>query len=194
MKTLSQLQMLSLLAMLCACLVMPLHADEKVMDLDQLEVKAELRYVTGQSQPFTGKAVTYFADGMQKLQISFHEGFKHGKEIAWYEGGQLRYVVRYLNGKPQSVGSSWYARPMKNKGAVSALIFCDEDDMGIGFCDQTKEAVSTLISCDQDDMRIGFCDQTKVAVSALISCDEDDIKIGFCDPGLQESSHIEFTP
>ena len=144
MKTLSQLQILSLLAMLCGCLVMPLHADEKVMDLDQLQVKAELRYVPGQSQPFTGNAVSYFADGMQKFQISFNEGFKHGKEIAWYEDGQLRYVVCYLNGEPQSVGSPWYARTSQTTVAVSALSFCDEEDMKIGFCDPGLQESSRI--------------------------------------------------
>jgi len=123
---------------------MPLHAEEKVMDLDQLEVKAELRYVPGQPQPFTGSAVSYFADGMQKLQASFRDGIKHGKEIAWYEDGQLRYVVRYLNGEPQSVGSTWYARTSQVNVAVSALRYCGEDVMTSGFCDPGLQESSRI--------------------------------------------------
>ena len=147
MKTLSQLRDLSLFAILCGCLAMPLHAQEKVMDMDLLEVKAELRYLPGQTQPFTGNAVSYFADGMQKLQASFRNGIKHGKEIAWYENGQLRYVVRYLNGEPQSVGSAWYARSSQANVVVSALRFCNEEDMEIGFCDPGLQE-SSLIEFD----------------------------------------------
>lgn len=148
MKSLSQRHIFTLFALLCACLAMPLYAENKVMDLDQLEVKGELRYLAGQAEPFTGNAVSYFADGMQKSQVSFVDGQKHGKEVAWYEDGQLRYVVRYSYGEPQSVGSAWYART----------------------------------------------NQTNVVVSALRYCGEDGMNNGFCDPGLQESSHIEFTP
>jgi len=157
MKTLSQLRILSLLAMLCASLVTPLHADEKVMDLDQLEVKAELRYLPGQAQPFTGNAVSYFADGMQKLQASFRDGLKHGKEIAWYEDGQLRYVVRYLNGEPQSVGSAWYARTSQANVAVSALRYCGEDDMSSAFCDSGLQESSRIeFTPKQESSRIEF--------------------------------------
>jgi antitoxin component YwqK of YwqJK toxin-antitoxin module len=144
MKTLSQFHTLSLLALLCASLIMPLHAEEKVMDMDQLVVKGELRYVAEQVQPFTGNAVSYFANGMQKLQASFRNGLKHGKEIAWYEDGQLRYVVRYLNGEPQSVGSAWYARSSQADVAVSELHFCDEEDTRIGFCDSEIQESSRI--------------------------------------------------
>jgi len=157
MKTLSQLRNLSLFAILCGCLAMPLHAQETVMDMDLLEVKGELRYVPGQTQPFTGNAVSYFADGMQKLQASFRGGIKHGKEIAWYEDGQLRYVVRYLNGEPQSVGSAWYARTSEANVAVSALQYCGEDDMSSAFCNSGLQESSRIeFTPRQESSRIEF--------------------------------------
>ena len=97
MKSLTRIRFFTSLSLLCVLLSMPLHAAEKVMELDQLDVRNELRYAVGQAQPFTGSAVSYFADGMQKLQVSFKNGLKHGKEITWFEDGLLRYVVRYLN-------------------------------------------------------------------------------------------------
>jgi len=144
MKTLIRLRSFISLSLLCVLLGAPLHAEEKVMDLDQLDVRNDLRYAAEQAQPFTGNAVSYFADGMQKLQVSFELGLKHGKEIAWYEDGQLRYVVRYLNGEPQSVGSTWYARSSQANVAVSALRFCDEEDVNIGFCDPGLQESSRI--------------------------------------------------
>ena len=74
MKFLFKLRVFSLLTLLCTCLAMPLYADNKVMNLDQLVVKGELRYLAGQAEPFTGNAVSYFADNMQKSQVSFVDG------------------------------------------------------------------------------------------------------------------------
>lgn len=119
-------------------------AQEQVMDLDQLEVRDELRFAPEQQQPFTGNAVSYYGDGMQKLQVSFNAGRKNGKEVAWYEDGQLRYVVRYLDGEPQSQGSSWYARTSQTKVAMAVLRFCDEEDMTIGFCDPGVQESSRI--------------------------------------------------
>lgn len=144
MKSLLQLRVFSLVVLLTAGLALPLHAENKVMDMDQLEVKAELRYVPGQAQPFTGNAVSYFADGMQKLQVSFVDGQKHGKEVAWYEDGQLRYVVRYRYGEPQSVGSAWYARTSQANVVASSLRYCGEDDMNTGFCDPGLQESSRI--------------------------------------------------
>jgi len=135
MKSLPKLRIFTLFALLCASFSMPLHAENKVMDLDQLVVKGELRHLAGQAESFTGNAVSYFDDGMQKSQVSFVDGLKHGKEVAWYEDGQLRYVVRYSHGEPQSVGSAWYARTSQTNVVVSALRYCGEDDMTTGFCD-----------------------------------------------------------
>jgi len=81
---------------------------------------------------------------MKKLQASFSDGLKHGKETAWYENGQLRYVVRYLNGKPQAVGSAWYARTSQTNVAVSVLRYCGEDDMNSGFCDPGLQESSRI--------------------------------------------------
>lgn len=144
MKSLTQIRFISLLSLFFVLLGTSLHAEESVMELDQLEVRGDLRYAAGQEQAFSGSAVSYFADGMQKLQVSFNKGFKHGKEVAWYEDGQLRYVVRYLNGEPQSVGSTWYSRTSQAKVAVSTLRFCDEEDMEIGFCDPGLQESSRI--------------------------------------------------
>lgn len=111
------------------------YADKTVMDIEHLEVRDELRYVAGETQPFTGRAVSYFPDGMQKLQVSFMNGLKHGREVAWYDDGQLRYVVRYRHGEPQSVGSAWYARSNQTKAPVSVFSFCEDDSFKKGFCD-----------------------------------------------------------
>jgi len=145
MKNLPQLRIFTLFALICASFAIPLHAENKVMDLDQLVVKSELRYLAGQDEPFTGNAVSYFSDGMQKLQVSFVDGLKHGKEVAWYDDGQLRYVVRYRYGEPQSVGSAWYARISQTKMVVSALSYCGEDDMNTGFCDPGLQESSHMV-------------------------------------------------
>lgn len=120
------------------------QVNKPVMELDHLEVRDNLRVDPKLGQPFTGNAVSYFEDGLQKLQVSFKAGLKHGKEIAWYEDGQLRYVVRYINGEPQSQGSTWYARSSQPKVAVSVLRFCDEEDMNIGFCDPGVQETSRI--------------------------------------------------
>ncbi|MEZ5525575.1 MAG: hypothetical protein R3E62_11550 [Pseudomonadales bacterium] len=119
-------------------------SDEQVMSLESLEVRGHLRYAPGQPQPFTGDAVSYFEDGLQRLQVSFKDGLKHGQEVAWYEDGQLRYVVRYLDGEPQSQGSTWYARSSQPKVAASVLRFCDEKDVEISFCDPGVQESSRI--------------------------------------------------
>lgn len=144
MKNLLQLRVLSFVVLLFAGLAMPVQAENKVTDLDQLEVRSGLRYLPGQAEPFTGNAVSYFADGMQKLQVSIVEGQKHGKEVAWYEDGQLRYVVRYRYGEPQSLGSAWYARTSQTNVVVSALRYCGDDDMKTGFCDPGLQESSRI--------------------------------------------------
>ena len=168
MKPLTLSRFFTSLSLLYVLLSMPLHAEEKVMDLDQLEVRNHLRYVAEQTQPFSGNAVSYFIDGMQKLQVSFKDGLKHGKEIAWYEDGQLRYVVRYLNGEPQSVGSTWYARTSQLNVAAATLRFCDEEEMKVGFCDPGLQE-SSLIEftpsqeSDQETSRIEFTPSEKTS-------------------------------
>ena len=102
----------------------PLFAGRSV-DLDSLQKIEELWYVSGETEPFSGTATSRYEDGVLKSEIQYRDGLRHGKDKAWYPGGELKYVVRYKKGEIQSLGSTWYSRE-KPAPAPPAFVLCSE--------------------------------------------------------------------
>lgn len=79
---------------------------------DQLVFVEGIGYLKDEQQktPFTGFVVSYFDNGLKRNQTGYRNGLRHGKDIAWYPDGELKYIARYKSGQLRSQGSRWYAK------------------------------------------------------------------------------------
>lgn len=72
------------------------------------EVGNQLYYLPDQDTPFSGKAVSYWADGVKKTEISYKDGKRDGPKSHWYENGQKLSEINYKNGKHDGLLTNWY--------------------------------------------------------------------------------------
>ncbi|MBT5380224.1 MAG: hypothetical protein HOL08_14325, partial [Opitutae bacterium] len=43
----------------------------------------------------------------KKLEKEYSNGIPHGKEVAWYDDGEMHYERHYSGGKPHGVWTDW---------------------------------------------------------------------------------------
>ena len=81
--------------------------------LEVLKSEVELRPNEGlvyyKNQPFTGRVMEYYSNGMLAEEIQFQEGIKHGIYQKWFADGTLSYTSTYLNGLPDGISRSWWS-------------------------------------------------------------------------------------
>jgi len=113
-----------------------LGAEPKVVSLDKIEYRnksgSHLVYIANQDTPFTGIAVSFFANGQKRKELTYKNGksdglssgwFKNGKKswernykegkydglvAFWYESGQNKMVSNYKNGQHHGLWTKWY--------------------------------------------------------------------------------------
>ena len=85
-----------------------LGAEPKMVSFDKLQHRGWLTYITNQDTPFTGKAVSFYANGQMKEERNYKDGKYHGLRTEWYENGQMRGEVRWKNGKHDGLWTWWY--------------------------------------------------------------------------------------
>jgi len=75
--------------------------------VDTLERRNDLAYEVNTKQPFTGKYIIYYKNGIKKQEIDFKDGKYHGYEINWHENGQIQSKLSTKNGKKEGLYLLW---------------------------------------------------------------------------------------
>lgn len=72
----------------------------------------KLKYKNGvyyhNSLPYTGICYDFYPNGNKKTELTFENGFKHGKETQWYYSGQVEYIRFYKQNEPDSTWESYH--------------------------------------------------------------------------------------
>ena len=89
-------------------------SQKKIVDADNVIEREGIYYVEGESDPFSGEAVTYYDNGQLKSRVGFLNGKEHGKAILWYKNGQKESEMAFHNGKPHGKIVSWYGTGQKH--------------------------------------------------------------------------------
>ena len=74
-------------------------AEPKVVSFDKLQHRGWLSYIPNQDTPFTGKAVSFYANGQKRHEANYKDGKHDGLHPRWYENGQKRGEVSWKDGK-----------------------------------------------------------------------------------------------
>lgn len=110
-----------------------------VTEIDSLIVKDTILYCPDSNKPFTGLAVTHYANGRIKTEVElrngrphgqsthwyengqmqekcdYHEGIKHGKFVAWDQNGRKEVVAEYRQDKPHGKWVFWHKNGKKEE-------------------------------------------------------------------------------
>ena len=78
-------------------------ADALVFDKD-----SGLTHQTGETTPFTGKAVWYYSSGQIQQESSYSDGKEHGPEVWWHESGARAGQSEYKEGVLDGPTVQWY--------------------------------------------------------------------------------------
>ena len=89
-------------------------SEVKTVDASQIEVKLAVAYVKGDSEPFTGKAVSSYENGRQKSEESYLDGKRDGLATFWYENGQKEMEENWQGGKKEGETTLWHANGQKS--------------------------------------------------------------------------------
>ena len=79
----------------------------KVVSFDKLQHRGWLTYISNQDTPFTGKAVSFYANGQKRQEASYKDGKHHGLWSWWYENGQMRQQINYKDDKKDGPFILW---------------------------------------------------------------------------------------
>jgi len=55
-----------------------------------------------------GMLTNYWENGQKKSEVSYVQGFMHGPRTAWYESGQIWSLGRNVDGAAEGTWSEWY--------------------------------------------------------------------------------------
>lgn len=102
------------------------------VDLDFIEERAGVAYLSGLSNPYTGPCFSFdkkgrksiegyysdglrdgewlwrFGNGQEGKQVLYNRGMLDGTAVFWYANGQKRLEVDYTNGKKEGMLEYWY--------------------------------------------------------------------------------------
>ena len=83
-------------------------AEPKVVNFDKLQHRGWLTYITNQDTPFTGRAVSFYANGQKRQEASYKDGKYDGLWSWWYENGQKSREENYEDGNENGFHPRWY--------------------------------------------------------------------------------------
>jgi len=95
-------------------------SDVKTIEASLIEMKLSVAYVKGESEPFTGKAVSSYENGQQKSEETYLDGKRDGLATFWYENGQKKVEENWKAGKQDGVTTLWHANGQKSGDLIFA--------------------------------------------------------------------------
>ena len=102
----------------------PAEAGEgRVVDGSTLFEVKETKFESGSKTPFTGAVVRRYPSGQKKAEIRYRDGVPDGMQTSWYENGQMKSEHGYRYGVPVGTWRSWYengqlAEEIENRDGV----------------------------------------------------------------------------
>ena len=85
----------------------PNKAPVRKLSNDELEYREGIRYVKGETEPFTGTEIWYHKDGTKMEETPYVDGEIHGKYMAYHEDGSKMSEAYYNNGKLHGTSTRW---------------------------------------------------------------------------------------
>jgi antitoxin component YwqK of YwqJK toxin-antitoxin module len=93
-------------------------AQERAVNIDDLERRDGLMYVKGEDVSYTGKAYLFYKSKEKGMAGDYKDGKKHGEWVWWYKNGNKKRYSKYDNGNKQGVSIYWYKNGVKKSEMV----------------------------------------------------------------------------
>ena len=78
------------------------------VDFAIIQERNGIAYLPNETEPFSGKATSYYENGQLELEANYKNGELHGLVRNWYENGQLKFEANYENGELHGLVRNWY--------------------------------------------------------------------------------------
>ena len=78
------------------------------MDDRLLVEKNSLRYKSGSDIPFTGRVISDYESGSERLRGAYTNGAMDGVWVFWHDNGKKEKECTYSNGKENGGWTEWY--------------------------------------------------------------------------------------
>ena len=99
------------------CSLSLLGTEPKVISLDKIEHRNKsgslLVYIVNQDTLFTGKAVSFYANGQKSKELTYKDGKCDGLSSWWFQNGQKSVERNYRDGKYDGLVNFWYENGQK---------------------------------------------------------------------------------
>ena len=79
------------------------------VNLDQLEKREGIQYLSGSDTPYTGKAFALYENGQKEAEANFKDGKPDGLQVAWHENGQKSFEVIFISGEAVEESYKYWA-------------------------------------------------------------------------------------
>ena len=79
----------------------------KTVQDDTIQIREHLAYLPNEPIPFSGNAVSHYANGQRKTEVTYKAGKHDGLERVWYENGQLAIESTFKDGKQHGLTRRW---------------------------------------------------------------------------------------
>ena len=95
-----------------------LTAQERAVDLDELESIDGFMHVKGEDAPYTGKAYLFYKSKEKGMAGDYVDGKKHGEWVWWYKNGNKKRYSEYVKGNKQGISIYWHKNGIKKAEMV----------------------------------------------------------------------------
>jgi len=93
----------------------------EITSFERLVARDGLFYEVGSGEPFTGRVITYHANGQKKVAGEYFEGKREGKWIEWFETGKVKSESGWRGNEQDGKWTRWYENgQMQEEGEYRA--------------------------------------------------------------------------
>ncbi len=87
----------------------------KAIELEQLEERNGFAYKVDDPDPYTGKVVEFYEDGQKRSELNYVDGKQLGKQEGWLRNGHKTHEANFViaNGKLHEKYETWYKNGQK---------------------------------------------------------------------------------
>ena len=79
------------------------------VNLDQLEKRKGIQYLSGSDTPYTGKAFALYENGQKEAEANFKDGKPDGRQVMWHWNGQKSFEVIFISGEAVEESYKYWA-------------------------------------------------------------------------------------
>ena len=86
---------------------------KEAVERDSIEEREGLLYLSGESEPYSGRLKEMYDSGQVARLIQFKDGVKDGLQTQWRKNGQKDIEETYKGGKVDGLHTTWHANGQK---------------------------------------------------------------------------------